>query len=151
MVAFMNQISNVMSNRLYYYGFRKNMDLIKLSAKQPAIFQIFFIVYATVQNITPIIFATGEKLHMYIVFETNALHLPCEVINQIMTVARGYNVALEILCDNLVLTVLCEDVHQNNIQIDVSMLQRKLEEMDIPNEINEKYERYKTKMRNAFT
>ncbi|ANC96576.1 nuclear egress lamina protein [macacine betaherpesvirus 9] len=143
MVAYMNQISNVMQNRLYYYAFQKNVELIRMSTKQPALFQIFFIVSNISNNFLPIIFEAGHKLSMYIVFLTRNLHIPCECVNQIMTVSSGYSVHLDILHDSIVLHVICKTIEPNNIQIDVAVLQRKLEEMDIPDEISDKFEKMK--------
>ncbi|CAA58417.1 U37 [Human betaherpesvirus 6A] len=144
MVAHLNQVNNVMQNRLYFYGFRKDMELIRMSAKQPTIFQIFYIVHNTINNIFPIMFERKQKLGMHIVFQSRTLHIPCECIKQIVAVSSGYNVYLDILQESVILTVLCETLDTNtNIHIDIGMLQKKLEEMDIPNEISDRLEKYK--------
>lgn len=143
-VAFMNQSINVMQHRIFYYGFKKNIELFKLSVNQPALFQIFYIIYNTIPSITPIIFSHMGRLSMHIIFETKTLHLPCDCINQILSVSHGYQILLDIKNDILVLTILYKDASLNNLKIDITVLQRKIEEMEIPNDINEKYERYKT-------
>lgn len=56
MVAYINQTSNVMRHRKFYFGFRKNMELIKMSANQPQLFQIYYIVQSCLQDIMPILY-----------------------------------------------------------------------------------------------
>ncbi|APZ76265.1 nuclear egress lamina protein [Murid herpesvirus 3] len=144
-VAFMNQSANFMHNRLYYYGFKKNTELVKLSTQQPTIFQIFHTVYATNTEIFPIMFSEKNMLHMYIIFESQNTHLSCECIKNIIAIAEDYSVSLDIIGENLVMSVICINIRKNLITIDAEILQRKFEELDIPPQVNEKYETHMKK------
>uniref|UniRef100_A0AAU7E1X7 Nuclear egress lamina protein n=1 Tax=Lemniscomys rat herpesvirus TaxID=3141920 RepID=A0AAU7E1X7_9VIRU len=143
MVAFINQVSNVMKNRKFYYGFRKDMDLLKMSANQPQLFQIYYIVNASISDIIPILYSDKQKLHMQLVFENPDVHLPCDCIDQVLAVSReSYSVVLDIIRQHLVLTVTCLKTEITTVRIDVMILQRKVDEMEIPNDVNEQFERY---------
>nr|WEG68785.1 nuclear egress lamina protein [Mastomys natalensis cytomegalovirus 1]WEG68921.1 nuclear egress lamina protein [Mastomys natalensis cytomegalovirus 1]WEG71149.1 nuclear egress lamina protein [Mastomys natalensis cytomegalovirus 1] len=145
MVAFINQTTNVMRHRRFYFGFRKNMELVKMSANQPQLFQIYYIVQSCIQDIFPILYYENEKLHMQLIFENEQIHIPSQCIEHILTVAKdSYNLSINIFHDRLSLTVMCQRLETTSVRIDVLVLQRKIDEMDIPNEINEKFERYFT-------
>ncbi|AGT99231.1 nuclear egress lamina protein [Suid betaherpesvirus 2] len=149
LVAFMNQASTVMQNRKFYYGFRKNNELIKLSGQEPSVFQTYYILNSVIPDIVPIMFPKEDKLHMYIIFESKSIHLPSECINQILLATSGYNVSINIIQDYTVLILTCEHVQKTSIKFDYAVLQRKLEEMDIPDDINEKYEKYRNTLSNV--
>lgn len=144
MVAFINQHTSIMRHRKFYYGFRKDTDLIKMSGNQPQLFQIYFIVEASVPDVVPLIYARNCMLHMYLIFERQDIHIPCDCINQTLAVARDhYAVSLDILHGYAVITVMCQRVTHAPLKIDVGILQRKVDELEIPNDINERFERYR--------
>uniref|UniRef100_A0AAU7E169 Nuclear egress lamina protein n=1 Tax=Cardioderma bat herpesvirus TaxID=3141914 RepID=A0AAU7E169_9VIRU len=144
LVAFINQPSNIMKNRRFYYGFRKDMSLIRMSANQPQLFQIYHIVHANLPDVVPLMHASEGTLHMHLVFEGQEVHIPCDCIGQVTSVARdNYSVILNILKGYIVLSVVCTRPSTSAVQIDVSILQRKVDEMEIPNEVNEQFELYK--------
>lgn len=144
MVAFINQASNIMRNRKFYYGFRKDMELLKRSANQPQLFQIYHIISAAVPEVTPLIFLENGHLCMFVVFEQQSVHVPCDCIDQILSVAKdGYSVALDILQGYIIMSVRCRRQICSTVKIDVALLQRKADELEIPNDVNEQFERYK--------
>lgn len=144
MVAFINQPSNIMRNRRFYYGFRKDMDLLKMSANQPQLFQIYHIVDSSIPGIMPFMFAESGIVHMHIVFENQNIHIPCECINQLLAVAKEtYSLVLDITRGYIVLTARCTRSTHATVNIDVAILQRKADELEIPNDVNEQFERYK--------
>lgn len=143
MMAFINQTSNVMRHRKFYFGFRKNLDLLKQSANHPQLFQIYYIVQACIPEITPFIYLEHDKLHMQLIFENETVHVPSQCIEQILLVARDlYRVSIDIAHQRLTLTATCVRQESTSVRIDVLVLQRKVDEMDIPNEVNEKFELY---------
>ncbi|AAF99152.1 pR53 [rat cytomegalovirus strain Maastricht] len=143
MMAFINQTSNVVRHRKFYFGFRKNLDLLKQSANQPQLFQIYYIVQACIPEITPFLYLEHDKLHMQLIFENETVHVPSQCIEQILLVARDlYRVSIDIAHQHLTLTATCVRQESTSVRIDVLILQRKVDEMDIPNEVNEKFERY---------
>lgn len=143
MVAFINQTSNVMKHRKFYFGFRKNMELLKMAANQPQLFQIYYIVQSCVQEIVPLIYYDREMAHMQLIFEKETVHIPSQCIEQILTVAKdAYGVSLDIAHQRITLTARCLRLESSSLRIDVLMLQRKVDELEIPNETNEKFESY---------
>nr|WEG69749.1 nuclear egress lamina protein [Mastomys natalensis cytomegalovirus 3]WEG70029.1 nuclear egress lamina protein [Mastomys natalensis cytomegalovirus 3]WEG70169.1 nuclear egress lamina protein [Mastomys natalensis cytomegalovirus 3]WEG70729.1 nuclear egress lamina protein [Mastomys natalensis cytomegalovirus 3] len=143
MVAFINQTSNVMRHRKFYFGFRKNMELIKMSANQPQLFQIYYIVQSCIHEIVPLLYYEHEKVHMQLIFENESVHIPSQCIEQILTVAKdSYKVSIDIAHQRLTLTATCRRLEATSVRIDVLLLQRKVDELDIPNETNEKFESY---------
>lgn len=145
MVAFIDQPLNIMKNRKFYYGFRKDLDMLKMSAAQPEIFQIYHIISAAVPDVVPLIFSKRGTLHMRIVFEHQYLHIPCNCINQCLLVAKDmYSLSLNIIQGHVVLEVNCHRLSQvTTVRIDVITLQRKVDEMEIPNDVSEQFEQYK--------
>ncbi|AFX83377.1 a53 [Rat cytomegalovirus ALL-03] len=143
MVAFINQTSNVMKHRKFYYGFRKNMELIKMSSNQPQLFQIYYVVQSCISDILPILHYENEKVHMQLIFEHENVHIPSRCIESILAIAKDlYKVSIDIAHQRLTLTATCLRTEIAPVKIDVLLLQRKVDEMDIPNETNEKFERY---------
>ncbi|QQL09869.1 Ba85 [Baboon cytomegalovirus] len=144
MVAFINQTSNIMKNRNFYYGFCKSSELLRMSTNQPPIFQIYYIIHAANHDIMPFMHAERERLHMHIIFENPDVHIPCECVAQMLSAARDdYHVTLDIIKGHVVISVVCHNLVANSVKIDVSVLQRKIDEMDIPNDVSESFERYK--------
>nr|AAF91252.1 UL53 protein [Human betaherpesvirus 5] len=144
MVAFINQTSNIMKNRNFYYGFCKSSELLKLSTNQPPIFQIYYLLHAANHDIVPFMHAEDGRLDMHVIFENPDVHIPCDCITQMLTAAReDYSVTLNIVRDHVVISVLCHAVSASSVKIDVTILQRKIDEMDIPNDVSESFERYK--------
>lgn len=143
-VAFMTQVANIMQHRTYFYGFRKQLDLVKIAAKQPVIFQIFFILSRTIQEVFPIMYKTDDMLHMMVIFEKSDIHFPCDAIKQIIDASPGYNVVLDMINEHLVMNVRCKAaLESTTIQVDINILGRKFEELDVPDVVNEKHEKYK--------
>lgn len=145
MVAFINQTSSIMKNRRFYYGFKKDMDMIKMSATQPQLFQIYHIVHSALPETVPIMYSSHGLLHMHLVFEGQEVHIPCDCINQVLAVCKeNYSIVLDIIKGHIVLTTTCVRPSVTTVRIDVAILQRKVDEMEIPNEVSEQFERYKT-------
>ncbi|AAK57102.1 T53 [Tupaiid betaherpesvirus 1] len=145
MVAFINQSSNIMKNRTFYYGFRKDLDLLRLSINQPQLFQFYYIVHAALPDVVPLIYPRQGIVHMHLVFEEPEVHIPCDCINQLLMVAKDtYALVLDIVQGRIVLSITCQRLVPSTVKIDLSILQRKVDEMDIPNDVNERFERYKT-------
>lgn len=145
MVAFINQTSSIMKNRRFYYGFKKDMDLINMSATQPQLFQVYHIVHSALPNTVPVMYAQNGLLHMHLVFEEHEIHIPCDCINQVIAVCKdNYSVVLDIIKGHIVLAITCLRPALTTVRIDVAVLQRKVDEMEIPNDVSEQFERYKT-------
>ncbi|AAP50611.1 nuclear egress lamina protein [macacine betaherpesvirus 3] len=144
MVAFINQTSNIMKNRNFYYGFCKSSELLRMSTNQPAIFQIYYIIHASNHDIVPFMSTDRDRLHMHIIFENPDVHIPCECVSQMLLAARDdYHITLDIVKGHVVISVLCQTLTLSSVKIDVTVLQRKIDEMDIPNDVSESFERYK--------
>lgn len=114
-----------------------------MSANQPHLFQIYYIVQSCIPDIVPLLFYENEKLNMQLIFEKEAVHIPSQCIEQILAVAKeAYEVTIDIAHQHLTLTATCLRTEMSSVRIDVVMLQRKVDELDIPNETNEKFESY---------
>ncbi|AEV80759.1 nuclear egress lamina protein [Aotine betaherpesvirus 1] len=146
MVAFINQSSNVMKNRHFYYGFCKDAELLRMSTNQPTLFQIYHILHFSNHDIVPFMYERNGRVHMHVIFENQDVHIPCESVSQILSAAKGdYEITLDIVRGHVVISATCRVVSSNNsVKIDLGVLQRKIDEMDIPNDISELFERYKS-------
>ncbi|AEV80914.1 nuclear egress lamina protein [Saimiriine betaherpesvirus 4] len=144
MVAFINQSSNVMKNRHFYYGFCKDAELLRMSTNQPTLFQIYYILHSSNHDIVPFMYARNGRVHMHVIFENQDVHIPCECISQILSATKGdYSITLDIVRGHVVISATCHAITAHSVKIDLGTLQRKIDEMDIPNDISELFERYK--------
>lgn len=144
LVSFINQTNGFLQNRRFYYGFRKHLELLDLLPSQPQIFQIYWLLQNNFPDIKPIIACRDNRLRMYIFFTATHVHLPAACLQQVLAAATdSHNVVVHITHGHIAIsTCPNENLPLANVRIDIEQIRRRVQELEIPHDINEHYEQF---------
>lgn len=142
-VGYIEQIQNSMKYRLFYFSMHRDKLLFTLCMQRSHLFQIYYILSGLPTDLFPILYVHDNKPHMFVFFECETFHIPCDCISNLFAVSDACELSLDIYGNYMALSVTTVKPEKSSIQIDYETLYHKIEEMDMAN-IKEKFEAFST-------